>query len=313
MPHGLHADMWMFEYRYMRMFMSGMLRGKDKIDPLSVLHNPEFTKLPFPASADCKTATDPCLLTNVGDKMTMDMHMFMAMYHQTRDLSWMVMFNYLSNNMDMLQQMNSGMPVTTSQMGSSGIGDVQLFVTNRLRETDWFDIDLTLGINLPLGTIDAKNGMPMMGTEGIARYDMQMGSGTYDVITALNFTGAYYRLEYDFEIYKNSRTGFNTQYYNMGDILRLKASGKYTFPIGTQIRTGLTETITAPVEGRDERHGYNPRYTGGKRLDLVVGLGQRYKDYGVYMDYAYPLLQFLNGVQMKTTGTLTFGLEYMYM
>jgi len=314
LPHAAHSGMWMFEYKYMRMFQSGMLNGSDSIDPKSVLHNPDYNKLPYSGSHDCTVETDPCLLTNSGSEMTMDMHMFMAMYHQTSDLSWMVMFNYLVNTMDMYDQMDANMPAETFSMDSSGIGDVQLFMTNKFSETEWFDISVTLGINLPLGSIDEPDGIQdMSGNEGIAPYDMQLGSGTYDIHTALTFEGVYYRFEYGAEIYKVTRTGLNSQFYNMGDSLKLSGWGRYTFPFGTQLRGGLAQRIWAPIEGRDERMSDNTRYSGGKRLELLLGAGQKYEDYMIYLDYAIPMLQHLNGVQMKTTGVLSLGLQYMYM
>ena len=314
MPHAAHGDMWMFEYSFMRMYMNGMLRGKDEIDPRSVLQNPEFNKLPYPGSHDCTSELDPCLLSNVGDTMVMDMHMFMIMFHQTSNLSWMVMFNYLSNTMEMYDQMSPNMPASTFDMDTGGIGDIQIMMTNRLAETDWFDVNLTLGVNLPLGTIDASDGISdMSGNEGIAPYDMQMGSGTYDIITELSLSGAYYRYEYGFDLYRVSRTGLNTQFYNRGDTLKLKVWNRYTFPFGTQLRGGIAQNVWSPIEGRDMRMSDNTEYTGGKRFDLIFGLGQKYKDFGVYADYTYPLLQYLNGVQMKTTGIFQIGLQYMYM
>jgi len=314
MPHAAHGGMWMFEYKYMRMFQDGMLDGSSSIDPLSVLQNPNYKKLPYSGSHDCTSEADPCLLTNAGYKMNMDMHMLMLMYHQTADLSWMMMLNYLTNDMDMYDKMDPDMEATSFKMDSAGIGDIQLFMTKRVEETEWFDINFTVGLNLPTGSIDEPDGIEdMSGNEGIAPYDMQMGSGTYDIITALAFEGVYYRFEYGAEIYRVTRTGLNSQYYNMGDTLKIKGWSRYTFPFGTQLRGGITQNIWSPIEGRDERMSDNTRYSGGKRLDLLLGVGQKYKDYSIYVDYAYPLLQHLNGVQMKTTGVLSFGVQYMYM
>lgn len=316
LPHAAHGGMWMFELRFMRMFQKGMLDGSDEIDPLDVLQNSQYTKLPY-NDHDCTTDTPiPCALTNSGYRMTMDMYMFMAMYHQSKDLAWMVMFNYLKNDMDMYDKMSPSMPADSFTMDSGGIGDIQLFMINTVKQTEWFDINVTLGINLPTGSIDEPDGIPVHddpSREGIAPYDMQLGSGTYDIITALTFEGVYYRLEYGAEAYKVTRTGKNYQLYNMGDTLKIHGWSRYTFPTGTQIRGGIAQRVWAPIEGRDMRMSDNPAYTGGKRLDLTVGLGQKFMDFGIYADYSYPVLQYLNGAQMKTTGMLTVGLQYMYM
>ncbi|MDX1811119.1 MAG: hypothetical protein R3240_04175, partial [Gammaproteobacteria bacterium] len=277
------------------------------------LQNTKYSKLPTTGSATCPTGTTttPCAITDFPYSGSLNLHSLSATYYQTRSLNWKMVFNYASNTLNMYEQSSTGAPVTAFATNSSGIGDVQLFMSNKLTETDWFDINFTLGINLPLGNIDQAGGLP--NSNDMAPYRMQLGSGTYDLHTALDFQGKYYEYEYGAQLYKITRTGVNVQYYNRGDSLSIKGWGRYNFSTGTQLRASLTQNIQAPVEGQDQRISVNTKYTGGKRLDLTVGAGQNFKEYLIYLDYTYPMLQYQNGVQIKTTGIINFGLRYNYM
>lgn len=323
LPHTPHSGMWTFDYRYSRMAYSGSLKGRNSINPQSVLQTTGYYKLPSSGSQTCPTtitveqaANDPnCYISNIGNTLNMDKHMFSAKYYQTKDLSWRVMIDYLSNSANMYNKTNSFMPASKFNMSSSGVGDVKVFMTNRVAETHLFDVKFTLGLNLPLGSIDKRDGFRDVttGKDNIAPYYMQTGSGTYDLITELSLEGYSSGFEYGFIINRIMRTGVNSQFYNMGDIMKINGWGRYTLASGTQLRGGVTQNVWAPIDGRDQRLDYNTRYTGGKRLDLTVGLGQQFKDFGVYAEYDYPVLQYLNGVQMKTTGTINLGLTYYYM
>ena len=305
--HSGHAGAWMFEYRYMRMFQEEALDITQEIDAINTLQTPQFTK-------DRTYGTGTDMLTNAGYNMNMDMHMLMIMYNQTRKLTWMVMINYLYNKMDMWDQMMLGDTPTSFVMDSQGMGDTQIFLTYQFAHTPLFDFSITGGINLPTGSIDQSDDITdMNGQEGIAPYAMQLGSGTYDIYSKFTVEGDKGGFNYGAEIYRINRTGYNTQYYNLGDNLRFSGWARYRFSFGTQLRSSLIQRVSSQVMGRDERMSDNTRYTGGKRLDGIIGLGQAFGDFAIYVDYAYPLLQRVNGVQMKTTGILYAGLQFMYM
>lgn len=308
------GGIWKFEYGYQRKFMQGVLSGKDAVDPVSVLQNSDYYKLPYPGSHDCRTEADPCLLSNIGKTMYMEKHMLNVTYRQSADLSWAARLSYLSNFVNMYERLSVNFPTEDFSFSTSGIGDMQLLMTNRLARTNRVDIHLTLGINLPLGSIDETDGInDMSGNEGIAPYNMQLGSGTYDIITRLAFSGFYYGLDYGFNIHRITRTGLNPQYYNQGDNLKVTGWAHYTFSFGTQFRVGVIQNVSSPIEGRDERISDNTRYSGGKRFDALLGLGQKIGGFGIYVDYAYPVLQYVNGVQMKTTGIVSGKIEYTYL
>ena len=303
-----HAGTWMFEYGYMRTFQKDALNITSAIDAKDTLQNPAFTK-------DRSYGTGSDVLTNAGYRRNMDMHMLMVKYKQTRELSWMVMFNYLYNKMNVWNQMLPTDLPTSFVMDARGMGDTQVLLTYQFAQTSLFDISVTGGINLPTGSIDESDDITssITGSEGIAPYYMQRGSGTYDIHSKLTVEGDKGGFNYGAEVYRITRTGFNAQYYNMGDKLKFWGWARYRFSFGTQIRSSVVQSVSSQVIGRDERIADNTRYTGGKRLDASLGLGQALGDFAIYVDYAYPVLQRVNGVQMKTTGVLSAGLQFMYM
>ena len=308
----IRTSYWTFEYTYTRTTQNGLLAGNSAVNPESVLQSSNYTKLPYTGN-DCSVSTLGCGISNLGYRLNGTRHWLKIKYQQNTDLSWMAKFNYLSNYSNAYDKPNATATTTSLTATSGGISDIQLFMTKKFQRSYWVDISFTIGLNIPLGSINqVYNIKDEFGNTVTAPYYLQLGSGTYDIITALNFDGSYQSFDYEFQLSRVNRTGLNLQYYNFGDTLDISGKGKYTFSFGTQLRGGLIQHIWSPIEGQDERISYNTRYSGGKRLDLLMGVGQDYKDFSVYLDYYYPLLQYLNGVQMKTTGILSLGLSYKY-
>lgn len=307
----MDSNFWRFKYQVTSRSMSGLLAGSDGVVPLSVLQNSQYKKLPYAGSHDCTLSTDPCLMTTVSESMRIDRHAFNIEYQHSEDLSLMFNLAYLSKTLHMIDQISSNVPAAPFQLGSKGLSDVEILIRNRLSKSDALDVDLTLGLSLPTGSIDKSDGIrDMTGQFATAPYIMQLGSGTYDLIMNLALSGAYQRIGYGSSIYRISRTGLNSQYYNLGDELKLKGWGSFTFPHGTKFRAALTQNVWSPITGRDQRISNNTLYTGGKRLEASIGVGQKFKQMEAHLDYAHPLLQYLNGVQLKTTGTISLGVEF---
>ncbi|MBT8422486.1 MAG: transporter, partial [Gammaproteobacteria bacterium] len=87
--HTHNAGEWMVSYRFMRMEMDG-----NKIGNRSVGSDEIVSTIPNPFG------TMPATLRVVPVEMTMDMHMFGAMYAPNDRWTLMAMANYLDNEMD---------------------------------------------------------------------------------------------------------------------------------------------------------------------------------------------------------------------
>ena len=83
---------WMFSYRYMHMDMEGNRIGDNEVSPATIA-----TTIP---NRFFGQPMQPPTLRVVPTKMTMEMHMFGAMYAPTDWLTLMAMLNYVAKDMD---------------------------------------------------------------------------------------------------------------------------------------------------------------------------------------------------------------------
>ncbi len=308
---------WMISYRYMRMEMKNSRDGTSSISPeeiVTTVANPFFGR-----------PMQPPTLRVVPTKMTMDMHMFGAMYAPTDWLTLMLMGSYIKKDMDHITF--AGPAGTTVRGGfttrSSGFGDTKLGGLIRLFDNDKHHFHLNAGFSLPTGSISEEDDIL---TPTGARpsptlpYPMQLGSGTVDFLPGITYTG------------KSENVAWGAQYsgvirledenykdYSLGDEHRLTAWGSYSWQpwISTSLRiagqtidkiSGQNPDIVAPVQTAD------PDNQGGERVDLLLGVnlightgalaGNR-----LALEFGAPVYQDLNGPQLETDWSITLGYQ----
>ena len=308
---------WMLSYRYMRMEMKDNLDGSSSISPeeiVTTVANPFFGQ-----------PMQPPTLRVVPTEMTMDMHMFGAMYAPTDWLTLMLMGSYIKKDMDHLTFMG---PVGTTVLGgfttrSSGFGDTKVGGLIRLHEDDIHHFHLNAGLSLPTGSLTEKDDVlaPTGATPTLRLpYPMQLGSGTFDLLPGITYTA------------KSGNAGWGAQYsavirledenneaYSLGDEHRLTAWGSYLWKswISTSARLagqtidkidGQDPDIVAPVQTAD------PNNQGGERVDILLGvnlIGQTGTIAGhrVAFEFGVPIYEHLNGPQLETDWTFTIGYQ----
>ncbi|MDO3384730.1 hypothetical protein QWI17_02635 [Gilvimarinus sp. SDUM040013] len=196
-PAGVMADHThkkgevMTGYRYLRSSYSGMFHGSDE------------------ASAhDLAMAGFSMMPTG----MTMDMIMLDIMYAPNDNLTLMLMPMYMSMDMDMastgmaghghaemsdmgeMPNMNdmSGMDGMADMMnmhhhhshGTSGWGDTVVSALYNWTPSSSHQLITTFGVSLPTGSVDEKNA-----DGSFVHYGMQLGSGTFDALPSITYTG----------------------------------------------------------------------------------------------------------------------------
>ncbi|MBX2857764.1 MAG: transporter, partial [Cellvibrionaceae bacterium] len=166
---------FMFSYRFMQMGMEANRNRGDDLRPEEVIRfENTFAGRPM----------QPPLLRVVPLEMTMDMHMFGAMYAPSDKLTLMLMTNYLEKTMDHVTFNGNGEPLGFFTTETDGIGDTSLSAL-----INWADnVHATVGVSLPTGSIEETGEIltPMGQTPTVRLpYPMQLGSGTYDVIIGL--------------------------------------------------------------------------------------------------------------------------------
>ena len=302
-----HAGMWMFEYRFMRMVQDGILNNMQQIDPLSLTNNINYT------DANGNT-TDM-----IGTDMNMDMHMFMGMYDVTSKFSLMVMGNYLVNtmNMTMVMEMDGMTMYEPMSMETSGIGDTQVAAMYKLDDYLLYNPWLTVSLSLPTGSIKEVDPEALSDNDSgndLQPYDMQLGSGSYDITTSFSMSNKFVATEVGYDVSYLWRTHENVRNYRWGDKLQVEGWAKYTMPSRTSLIAGLTYAKWDGIEGRDVQITTNPAYYGGTRTDLNLGIAQELPaGLSAELRYSLPIHQSLNGFQMETDAIIEVAVHWMYM
>lgn len=305
---------FMFSYRFMRMNMKGNRDGTNNLSPEQIV-----TSIPNRFSS---VAGQPPTLRVVPEKMNTNMHMIGAMYAPTDWLTLMAMGNYIDREMEHIT-FQGGMG--TTRLGkfttkSSGLGDTKISGLIKLYEDDTNHIHFNAGISLPTGSIKEKDDvLTPMGMRPTLRlpYAMQLGSGTYDLLPGITYTGHKNKFGWGAQYNATLRLGDNSENYSLGNKHQINAWGSYRWipELSSSLRItaenegkidGIDSNIVAPVQTAD------PDNYGGKRINASLGInyvvpsgimrGNRFSAEAII-----PLYQNLNGPQMKLDNAFIFG------
>jgi nitrous oxide reductase accessory protein NosL len=305
--HTHPAGMWMLTYKLMHMNMSGLRSGTSDVDLSSIGFKRD------------KTYNYMMIPTD----MTMDMHMFMVMYGITDRLTVMAMANYQVNSMGMLMDMGPKKMITREDpMTTRGLGDTEIRGIYKINKY----LNGSLGLSLPTGDINQT--VVMMRKTYRAPYDMQLGSGTYDLKPALTYNALSDDAKWNWgaQVMYTYHIGENKNDYSLGD--NFKATGwlqRALGPLSSWVRLAFNDT--GRIHGKDpeiEKLNHpltgmgaptpdaDPDNYGGQRLDGLVGLSCQKGSLSFGVEGGVPLYQNLNGLQMKTKWIINAGVQIMF-
>jgi hypothetical protein len=309
--HVHNKNEWMLSYKYMNMGMNGILSGTQTVDKSSVFVN--YLMSP--------------------DKMRMDMHMVMAMYGVTNRLTLMAMFNYNTMAMDMTMFTKSGHIHAGAAVGdtsgthfmrTSGIGDVKLNALYGLINSPNQQLVLSAGISLPIGTNNVKGATEdAMYPNKNYPYAMQMGSGTFDILPCVNYLFQKNNVTFSTQIAAIIRTSNNAMGYKLGNEATLNSWVAYQLLPFLNSSIRLEGNISNKISGYDSTlYAYNELSAntlnyGGKRINAAIGSVFQFKNgalknHRLAIEYAVPIYQNLNGVQMAFNHQLTAAWSMAY-
>ncbi len=305
---------WMFSYRYMRMDMRGTRDGTEGLSPEDIV-----TRFPNRFAGQ---PMQPGTLRVVPTAMTMDMHMLGLMYAPSDRVTLMAMTHYVRNTMD---HITFAGPDGTDRLGtftsaSEGLGDTRITALIGLARGRVHDLHLNLGVNLPTGSITKRDDVLTPADTGpVLRlpYAMQLGSGTVDAVAGITYLGRAVSWNWGAQGTATLRTERNDEGYALGDRADLTGWMAYDWSnsVSTSVRLsgwtedsidGLDEQIVAPVQTA------NPNNYGGSGLELGLGLNYQFARGALAgnrfaFEWRKPFYQDLNGPQLETDWTLTFG------
>jgi nitrous oxide reductase accessory protein NosL len=301
--HTHPAGMWMFNYKFTHVEMNGLRDGGTDIPVSSVGPMKQYPYMMIPTG------------------MSMDMHMFMAMYGITDQLTVMGMGSYQENRMRMQMDMGMGMGRQPSDpMCTGGFGDTELTGIYKINDV----LTGSLGLSIPTGSIDEK--VTIMNQVFRAPYDMQLGSGTFDLKPSLTYSwlssdklwnlGA--QATYTWHIGKNDND------WARGDNFKLtwwlqRALG----PATSWVRMVFNDTgriggsdpdiskLMNPMTGAPTPDA-DPGNYGGQRLDFLTGVSLAKGCFSIGVEGGIPLYENLNGLQLRTDWMLTVAGQVMF-
>jgi len=305
----------MLSYRYMYMDMRGNRIGTSGVDPATIA-----TTIPNGGGGM------PPTLRVVPTDMQMQMHMFGAMYAPSDRVTLMAMLPYIDKKMDHIT-FQGGMGATVLggfRTESEGWGDVKLSALVGLAERGNHKWHLNLGVSLPTGsTSERGNVLTPMNTRPNLRlpYAMQIGSGTYDLLPGITYSGRDGNLGWGAQLAGVIRTGKNNG-YRLGNEAKLTAWASYqpapavSFSGRIEAKTvdditGRDPQISAPVQTAD------PSNYGGDSIWFHAGvnlIGQRgaLRGHRLAAEVGVPLYRDLNGPQLETDWIATLGWQYAF-
>lgn len=244
----------------------------------------------------------------VPETMLMGMPMLNLMYAPTDHLTLMAMLPGMAMNMS--HHSSTGhlhtLQATDTQltnMHSGGLGDISLHALLGNWRFENHHLHFNLGLSLPTGAIDLSQG----GDAQPLPYAMRLGSGTWDLLPGLTYTGHLGPWCWGLQPAATLRIGQTNLSYRLGH--RFQSSGWLSYRFNEWLSTSLRlqGQLWGNAEGSDKRldpamlPGADPSRLGGSRLDLLLGLnlvpwpGQR-----LGLEAGLPVYQQLSGPQIGT-------------
>jgi len=293
--HAHKQGEWMLGYRYMSMDMANPALRTTTLSNKEI-HDAGFNTAP--------------------KSMKMDMHMVEVMKGLTDRLTAMLMVPYSVKSMDMTvvsthsDHSHHAHHFTpngnTFSHATSGVGDPSVSILASPLTSDTHTLILNMGMSLPLGSIDEKDGMPNR-----LPYMMQLGSGTVDLLWGATHTAKYDGWSWGNQLAQTNRVGKNKHGYALGDITI--ASVWVAKPVSKCLSSSLKLSYTkiGDVTGEDsqiasqleEMSDANPRQ-GREQVDLGLGINFLAKNgHRLAIEYLHPLYQSSNAIQLQTQST----------
>jgi hypothetical protein len=160
---------------------------------------------------------------------------------------------------------------------ASGLGDITVEGLASVFDGDAAKVALSGGVEIPVGSTD-KQGDLLVLRDQVLPYEMQMGSGSISIVP-----GVTAQLQNEFgtvgaQMKARLRLNDNDRDYRLGDVVEANGWVAYKlnpfFAVTSGVRATTWGSIAGAADdvdvGRDP--GEDPVFTGGKRVDIPLGL-----------------------------------------
>ena len=316
-----NAGDWMVGYKYMYGTQAGdMLQGNNKIADQAILNSDCGGRQCYVAPKD----------------MTMHMHMFNFMYAPTDWLNLMLMptFVDMSMNMRMLDGAPSVLGTTAPEYAelshashehmTGGFGDTQFSALFKLYDSELHHLHLGLGVSAPTGNVKIELRRAHTEELGLIHYGMQIGSGTWDFLPSLTYTGQSGDFSWGGQARGIKRLERqNAVGYRLGDMFQSSVWGSY------KLLNWLSFSVRGVYTSQGALHSeYNKEHQPIGPMDSPASYGGEYYDLGfginamvphgdlagnsLSVEWLQPMEDDVNGFQLERDGALSVNWGYAF-
>jgi hypothetical protein len=243
------------------------VKGRKNMMSKKIMFGYKFGTMDMDCCRDSTSSINNDFIQNLGysmapTDMTMDMHMFSAMYAVNDKISLMAMLPYIEKEMDMV--MLTGMMAGKKHSHSSrGIGDLSIAGLYKLSNKS----NVKLSLSIPTGEFDEKD-HNMSGMLKTLPYPMQLGSGTYDVTLGYSYQEILESWSYGFQVNAVKRFDYNSEDWKYGD--RREVSAWISKPLSKSLSVSL---------GLDIEHQDNIRGKSSNRNNMIPTWNEYFHSY----------------------------------
>jgi len=245
--------------------------------------------------------------------MSMDMHMFSAMYAVNGKFSIMAMLPYIEKEMTM--KMLTGMMAGNLHSTSSrGIGDLSIAGLYKLSDKSNFK----LALSIPTGEFDEKD-HNISGVLKTLPYPMQLGSGTYDITLGYSFQEVLDDWSYGFQVNALKRIDYNSEGWKLGDRRELSAWVAKPVSNSFSVSFGLELEHQENIGGKSANRSNTTHLTWAEynhsHLRVSSNIGVNYKfpksKSRIGIQCGTPIYRDVNGPQMEPDFKCNIGFSSM--
>jgi len=291
LDHSLRRQDWTFAYHYQRVSYDGLRDGQQKL-----------------TTADA--SAPPYGYSVIPVSQVNEQHTFSVMYAPRNRLNFMLTLPFVQK---VLEVDDEGMRQTHR---SSGIGDAKLmFLVPFIRKGDE-KTHLNFGMSFPTGSIEQTDSMGQR-----LPYAMQLGSGTWDALWGLTYTGRHRAFAWGGQFDGLYRLATNSIGYRLGTVYKASAwaSASWTEYASASVRLGWTRTGNAHNVDPELDKSVNPMNDNmrqsGTVLDIGPGVNLMLPFFGrqlLAFEVTWPIFEDLDGPQLAKEITFSAGWQWVF-
>ena len=207
---------------------------------------------------------------------------------------------------------------------SDGVGDIQLWAHNKWFAWGQEQAFWSAGLSLPTGSFDETGFRPSSAAPVVLPFQMQLGSGTYDLSGMMSWSGYDGKWSWGGNILQTWRLfGPNDRRYTLGSYREAVLWG------GRNLTESIVATLRVKYHRQGDIHGQDPALSRArspsehpdqqkvKRADILAGIsfyqGEGYlKGLRVGLEAGLPLWQQLRGPQIEKDYFAGIGLQWSF-